>query len=171
MAQEKTTKQIIWTSDIYDEDYFQELKDNYPDCSDEQIWDIAIVANNDNLDEIKANLSDITFQNSIIALGTLGMWSGIAHGYKILSNQITNYFQSFVNGDSQLTIYTENKDLWAKEDHHDGTNYYRFRVFRDNMSEGRIEKFLDKVYHHTVTEKDIQTYTKSVWSSSVEKQL
>ena len=53
----------------------------------------------------------------------------------------------------------EKGDLRAEAAHHDGTNYYLYRVFKDNVTEDQIEDFKDKVYHGTLTEKDIDKYT------------
>lgn len=162
-----TEERTIWTSDVYDEDYFAELQENYPDLSEDDIWQIAIDGNNDVLDEIKANLSDIYYPNQIIIIGNIGRWDGPVNGIKTLDGNLSDCFQSFVQGDSEITFTYKAKDLYATEKHHDGTNYYRFRAFRDNITETQKDNFIHKVCTGTVTEHDIVYYTKTVMPKSV----
>ena len=159
----------IWTSDVYDEDYFAELRENYPDLSEDEIWSIAIDGNNETLDEIRANLSDVIFPNQIIIIGNIGRWNGPVNGYKILDGKLSDCFQSFVHGDSELTFTFKDKDLHATEIHHDGRNYYRFRAFRDNMTEQQKQNFIHRVCSGVVTEHDIAYYTKTVMPYKIRK--
>ena len=50
-------------------------------------------------------------------------------------------------------------DLRADAYHHDGTNHYLYRVFKDDLSETKIENFKEKVYRGTVTKADITKAT------------
>lgn len=51
-------------------------------------------------------------------------------------------------------------DLRADAIHHDGTNHYLYRVFKDGVSETQIENLQEKVYRGRATRADITRLTK-----------
>lgn len=51
-------------------------------------------------------------------------------------------------------------DLRCEAVHHDGTNYYLYRVFKDNVSEEQIENLKWKIYCGKATRADITRVTK-----------
>ena len=54
----------------------------------------------------------------------------------------------------------EHGDLRAEAAHHDGTNYYLYRVFKDSVTEEQIEDFKGKIFDGTYTQDDIDKYTR-----------
>lgn len=44
----------------------------------------------------------------------------------------------------------------------DGTNHYLYREIKEEISDGQLENFLDKIYTGSCTKADISRYTKSV---------
>lgn len=44
--------------------------------------------------------------------------------------------------------------------HHDGTNYYLYRVFKEGASETQIENLQSKIYYGKATRSDITRVTK-----------
>ena len=44
--------------------------------------------------------------------------------------------------------------------HHDGTNHYLYRVFKDGVSETQMENLRDKIYHGKATRADITRLTR-----------
>ena len=51
-------------------------------------------------------------------------------------------------------------DLRADAIHHDGTNYYLYRAFKDNATSEQIESLQDKIYSGKATRVDITRVTK-----------
>ena len=51
-------------------------------------------------------------------------------------------------------------DLRADATHHDGTNHYLYRVFKDGVSETQMENLRDKIYHGKATRADITRLTR-----------
>ena len=95
--------------------------------------------------------------NDLLAIADLGLWNGRVTGYKELKNltDISACMQDY------NTLYVERNDLKIRAIHHDGTNYYVIREFKDISDEQR-ENFLDKIYNGKATRKDITRYTKAI---------
>ncbi len=69
----------------------------------------------------------------------------------------------YADSDSDIEWFINGyKDFRANEYHHDGTNYYLYRVFKESVSDKQIENFLDKIYRGVYTSSDVSRYTESV---------
>ena len=53
----------------------------------------------------------------------------------------------------------KNGDLKCTAIHHDGTNHYLYRVYKDNVSEEQIDNLKEKLYYGTATRRDITRIT------------
>ena len=51
-------------------------------------------------------------------------------------------------------------DLRADAVHHDGTNHYLYRVYKDNISEAQKDRLKEKIYNGTATRADIARVTR-----------
>ena len=51
-------------------------------------------------------------------------------------------------------------DLRADASHHDGTNHYLYRVFKENVTETQMENLKDKIYYGKATRADITRVTR-----------
>ena len=149
---------VLWSNLNLDyEEGIEFARENYPDEPEDRLMQRYIEENDEMLETERLNL-DIQYNQPIIIIGDLGLWNGRAHGYKdIPSGNIKDCLYS----DTDMTEWflDEKGDLRAEAAHHDGTNYYLYRVFKDNVTEEQIEDFKDKIYHGTLTEKDIDKYT------------
>lgn len=149
---------IIWSNINLDfEDWKDDLKSEYPNYSEDELISLMYDINNDYLNDERINLN-IQFSQPIIVIGDLGLWNGRAHGYKrIESGNIKDCLYS----DCDYAEWYVDKlgDLCGKGVHHDGTNYFLYRVFKPNVSEVQIENFQEKLYHGTATRKDITRLT------------
>ncbi|MBQ6936796.1 MAG: hypothetical protein IJN49_09645 [Clostridia bacterium] len=149
---------VIWGNLNLDfEEGIKFARENYPDEPEDRLLQRYIEENDEMLEAERIHL-DIQYNQPIIIIGDLGLWNGRAHGYKdIPSGNIKDCLYS----DTDMTEWflDEKGDLRAEAAHHDGTNYYLYRVFKDNVTEEQIEDFKDKIYHGTLTEKDIDKYT------------
>ena len=149
---------VLWSN--LNLDYQEGIKfarENYPDEPEDRLLQRYIEENDEMLEAERIHL-DIQFDQPIIIIGDLGLWNGRAHGYKdIPSGNIKDCLYS----DTDMTEWfiDEHGDLRAEAAHHDGTNYYLYRVFKDNVTEEQIEDFKDKIYHGTLTDEDIRKYT------------
>ena len=149
---------VLWSNLNLDyEEGIKFARENYPDEPEDRLLQRYIEENDEMLEAERIHL-DIQFDQPIIIIGDLGLWNGRAHGYKdIPSGNIKDCLYS----DTDMTEWfiDEHGDLRAEAAHHDGTNYYLYRVFKDNVTEEQIENFKDKIYHGTLTDEDIRKYT------------
>lgn len=152
----------IFTTE-FDEMLWNDIKEENGNISDDNIAYIYDDIISEDLTMLKSEL-DFEYKKPIICIADLGFWNGRTGGYKIISHNLNDCIAGgYLSGDSSITYYIdEQKDLRAKEAHHDGTHYYLYRVFKANVSQSRMDWFCDKVYSNTITEEDVKTYTKSV---------
>ena len=151
-------KHVIWTSDIDLDDYKEWLDEEYPNASETRRWELAEERNADMLEIERENL-DIQLDDDIIVIADLGRWHGRVPGYKIIPS---GNIKACLYSDADFnTWYVDNRgDLRCDASHHDGTNYYTYRVWRPGVSEIQKENFLDKIYYGKATRRDVTRVTR-----------
>lgn len=155
-------KRIIWSSDINFEDWADYREDRKAEgrvLSDDEFYNEVTDLNNMYLDDARVHLNK-SLSNTIICIADLGLWNGRKPGYKIIGNRISDCLYS--DADINTWYIDKNGDFCCDAIHHDGINYYRYRVFKDNISEDQINNFCYKVYDGVVTSKDISRYTRRI---------
>jgi hypothetical protein len=163
MSKETMSKTIerytVWSNiDLDVEDWRDELQTEYPDISEDELYQMMYESNDEYLIDERANLN-IQLSQPIIVIGDLGRWNGRVMGYKMIdSGNIGDCLYS----DTEMTEWYVDKygDLRADAIHHDGTNHYLYRAFKDNVSDEQIEKLQDKIYFGKATRADITRVTK-----------
>ena len=154
----KNERYIIWSNNLDYEDWKVHLKEQYPTLSEDDRIALMYEINSDYLDNERINLN-IQLSRPILVVGDLGLWSGRRMGYKeIASGNIrdclysdTNYSTWYVNG---------NGDLCCDATHHDGTNRYLYRIYKDSVTETQIDNLKGKLYQGTATRADITRITR-----------
>ena len=85
------------------------------------------------------------------------MWNGRKPGYLILKANINSIFRT---GENYTEWYSDGHNIKAIASHHDGTNYYEYRVIREDRN---IQNLLDAIYNgEKITRKKLNYYTKSL---------
>ena len=129
-------KHIIWTNDIDYKDWKDDLESQYPseEGYTEDDWvRLMYELNDDYLEDEKANLNKDLGRN-IVVFADLGLWSGRRNAYKIINS--TNLNSIFTNSCGDFVEwYVEGKDVKCRDSHHDGTNYYTYRLLKDGYTE------------------------------------
>lgn len=153
-------KHIIWSNDINIGDWESFLNEEYPDVDEFEKLDIVYEVNDEYLEDERVNLSSLVY-GEIIVIGMLGLWNGTAHGYKIIkSGKVSDCLYDDCD---IVTWYVDRYNNFRCDGiHHDGTNHYLYRAWRDGISDEQKENFLDKIYSGKATSKDITRYTKSI---------
>nr|WP_297934566.1 hypothetical protein [uncultured Lachnoclostridium sp.] len=158
---------MIWDSDAVDEEFVknerEEMESVYPNQSDDWWWGFAEETNQEYLNCEKMNLRNIGFSKEIIIFAEVDLWycrtlicsnTGTRKVSEILSSD------GYLRGQSNIKYWVDAYgNLRAEESHHDGTNTYLFRVFKDFVSEETEEFVLDKATRGTLTKDDITRYT------------
>ena len=108
------------------------------------------------LEDERDNLNK-RIDGKILIIADLGLWNGRRTGYKILSNNISDIL--YDDTDS-IEWYADQYNIRAVSHHHDGTNYYEYRIIREDRD---ITKLLDDIYYQEkISRAKINYYTKSL---------
>ena len=159
-------RRIVWSDlnlDIEDwrEGYKEYLEANELDLDpdDERaIYDWMVETNGEYLSDERMNL-DIQLSQPIIVIGDLGRWNGRVMGYKMVDS---GNIKDCLYSDTDYTEWYVDRygDLRADAVHHDGTNHYLYRVFKEGVTESQIERLQEKIYLGKATRADITRVTK-----------
>lgn len=163
---EQSDRHIIWSNmnleaDDWRDSYKEYLEinglDDDPD-DENKLYEYMVEANDDYLSDERQNL-DIQFSQPIIVIGDLGRWNGRVMGYKMIDS---GNIKDCLYSDTDMTEWYVDRygDLRADAVHHDGTNHYLYRVFKDTASPEQIERLQEKIYYGKATRADITRVTK-----------
>lgn len=124
---------------------------------DEELYEWMETLNADYLDDERANLN-IEVDGEILIIADLGLWDGRHSAYKIMESK--NIKDILYSKCDLAEWYSDGKDIRFKGIHHDGTNYYLYRVTRNDID---VDEFLDKLYNQeSISNEEIEKYTKSL---------
>ena len=136
----------------------EEFGVRYKDGDD--LWATACEINDEYLGDEKANLN-IDVGEEIIVIGDLGLWFGRRAGYRRTNK--TNIADLLVPEEDYTRFFVDRYgNMRATICHHDGVNYYLYRMWKPGVSEEQKENFLDKVAKGKATSKDITKYTQRI---------
>ena len=156
----KDGRHIIWSNDIDYDDWREDLEEQYPDLTEAERMELMYELNGDYLDDERSNL-DIQLSRPILVVGDLGLWNGRRMGYKeIPSGNIRDCLYSERDIDYSTWYVDKNGDLRADAIHHDGTNHYLYRVFKNGISETQMDTLCAKICHGQASRADITRTTR-----------
>ena len=151
-------RHIIWTDDLDYDDWKADLEEQYPDLTDDERMAMMYELNGDYLEDERTNLN-IQLSRPILVVGDLGLWHGRRMGYKEISSG--NIRDCLYSDTDYSTWYVDRLgDLRCDAIHHDGTNHYLYRVYKDSASPSQIELLKEKLYRGTATRADITRVTR-----------
>lgn len=128
---------------------------------DDDFWAIACQINNDYLDDERVNLN-IEVGDEIIAIADLGLWNGRRMGYKLIHSTNIRDCLSGTCGDYVTWYVDALGDLRCDDTHHDGTNHYLYRAWKDGVSYAQRELLMRKIYCGIATRRDITRLTRKL---------
>lgn len=133
----------------------EELVGDFGDFED---WDYVHEVNDNNLEELRYDFGFVEVPNEIIVIADLGLWTGRQQAYRMLTN-----LQAALYSDCDMfEIGFDAYNLVARAGHHDGTNYYTYRMFKDGISDQQKQNFRDLLYNAKATKQHISRYTTSL---------
>ena len=149
-------RHIIWSSEIDLKDWTDYLEEEHPNVTSEsEQYDLIYRLNNEYLYDERANLHK-NANGRILVIADLGLWDGRVKGYKILSENIADILYSDCD---YVEWYSDGKNIKATAHHHDGTNYYTYRVIREDRN---IDALLTAIRKGTASNHQIGYYTESL---------
>lgn len=155
----KDEKHIIWSNYFLDyDDWKADLEEQYPDLSEDERISLMYEINNDYLSDERMNLN-VQLDRPILVIGDLGLWNGRRSGYKEIES---GNIRDCLYADTDYSTWYVDKlgDLRCDAIHHDGTNHYLYRVYKDGVSESQIDLLKEKLYYGTATRTDITRVTR-----------
>ena len=156
----KDGRHIIWSNDIDYDDWREDLEEQYPDLTEAERMELMYELNGDYLDDERSNL-DIQLSRPILVVGDLGLWHGRRMGYKeIPSGNIRDCLYNERDIDYSTWYVDKNGDFRCDAIHHDGTNHYLYRAYKDGVSDTQIESLKEKLYRGIATRADITRVTR-----------
>lgn len=149
----------IWSN--YDLDYEAwraDLEAEYPELSEDERVALMYEINNDYLEDERLNLN-IQLPTEILLIADIGRWNGRFSGYaEIKSGNIRDCLYSEID---ICTWYVDRLgDLRCDAVHHDGTNFYLYRAYKEGVRESQIDLLKEKLYAGTATRADITRVTR-----------
>ena len=149
---------VIWSNDLDYDDWRDDLEEQYPELSENERIALMYESNGDDLDDERSNL-DIQLSRPILVIGDIGRWNGRVMGYKMIDS---GNIKDCLYSDTDMTEWYVDRygDLRADAVHHDGTNHYLYRVFKDNASPEQVECLQEKIYYGKATRADITRVTR-----------
>lgn len=153
-------RHIIWSNDLDYEDWRADLEEQYPELTEDQRRELMYELNGDYLEDERANLN-IQIGQPILVIGDLCLWFGRRMGYKeIDSGNIRDCLYSG-RDDIYSTWYVDRLgDLRCDAVHHDGTNHYLYRIWKDGVPESQMDLLKEKLYRGIATRADITRVTR-----------
>lgn len=162
----QTDRHIIWSDISLDPDDwrdgykdFLETNELDDDPNDEnELYRWMVETNEEYLADERINLN-IQLSQPIIVIGDIGRWNGRVMGYKMIDS---GNIKDCLYSDTDFTEWYVDKygDLRADAVHHDGTNHYLYRVFKNNITPEQAERLQDKIYMGKATRADITRFTR-----------
>src|SRR5574344_1350370 len=153
------TDHLIWSNYSLDyDDWKDDLEAEYPELSEDERQERMYEINGDYLDDERVNLN-IQLSRPILIIADLGRWNGRFSGYKeIASGNIRDCLYS----DTDYSTWYVDKlgDMRCDAIHHDGTNHYLYRTYKDDASDEKIDGLKNRICNGTATRRDITRVTK-----------
>lgn len=159
MSSKVSDRRVIWGDiDLNFDDWKGDLQEEYPDLSEDELIQKMYEVNSDYLDDERMNLN-VQLSQPILVVADIGRWDGRYSGYaEIKSGKICDCLYSEMD---MCEWYVDKYgDLRANAVHHDGTNHYLYRVFKDNATDTQIENLKEKIYEGKATRADITRVTR-----------
>ena len=149
----------IWSNaDLDYEEWKDWMEEEYPTLSDDERVAMMYEENGHYLEDERLNL-DIQISQPILVVADLGLWNSRRTGYKeIPSGNIRDCLYS--DYDYTTWYVDRNGDFRCDDTHHDGTNHYLYRVYKDNVSQAQKDRLKEKIYNGTATRADIVRVTR-----------
>ena len=152
----------IWSNEY---DVIESIAKDMMEYDEALEWDHALdqayEINAESLDDEKRNLN-IEVGDEIIIIADLGLWDGRRQAYKELHKMNIADCLCGTCGDYVTWFVDDRGDMWCRDIHHDGTNLYLYRAWKEGITEAQKRNFLDKVYCGNATRKDITRYTRRI---------
>lgn len=144
-----------WRADYAEYIGMNELDEDPND--EEAIYNWMVEMNDCYLEDERHNL-DKVLDGRILVIADLGLWNGRSQGYGILGRNIKDILRYQYD---YAEFYGDGYNIRGTEVHHDGTNYYEYRVIREDRN---IDNLLVAIADgEEISRQKLNYYTKSLY--------
>lgn len=168
---------MIWSAFPDFNDWEADLREEYPEMDEDELYSRMYEVNNAYLDDERVNLGGITYSVPIIIIATIQKWDGLYYGYaEEKSGKVSNCLSSEYDAEWYVT---KDGEFCCNDHHHDGTNHYTYRVWKRDTTEEQRDDLTEKLYEHKATQADIDAVTDKIgpdiakvygWKLTMEKE-
>ena len=140
MSSKQNDRHIIWSDIHLDfEDWRADLEEQYPDLSEDELIQKMYEINSEYLGDERMNLN-----------------------VQLYAEIKTGNIKDCLYSEMDMCEWYVDKygDLRADAVHHDGTNHYLYRVYKDTATDSQIENLKAKIYDGKATRADITRVTR-----------
>lgn len=153
-------KHTIWNNrNLNIEDWRDFLEECHPDVEDKyEQYELIYDLNSEYLFDERMNLNKLV-DGRILVIGDIGRWNGRSSGYKIIDSR--NIKDILYTDCEYVEWYGDGYNIKATAIHHDGINYYEYRVIREDRE---INNLLDAIYNgEEISRTKLNYYTRSLY--------
>ena len=168
-------RHIIWSNcdlkvDDWREAYaeFLEINDMDDDPEDEDaIYNYMVETNAEYLDDERMNLDKVV-DGRILVIADLGLWYGRRSAYRLIESR--NIKDILEVRHDYAEFYSDGHNIRGIEHHHDGANFYEFRIVREDRNIDKLlNDLLNDIYDgKEISRKKLNYYTKSLHKAVAE---
>lgn len=162
------SRHVIWSDinlniddwiDAYKE-YLDANQMKFDPNDENEIYKWVSEKNDELLNDERKNLN-IQLPQKILVIAYLDLWNGRAMGYKEISSC---NIKDCLYSDTDYTEWYVDRygDLRANAVHHDGTNHYLYRVYKNSSTDREQENLKEKIITGMVENKDINRITRKI---------
>ena len=145
---------VIWTNHNYF-DWVKYMLEYEGEKEEDLTWKRYYGEAEIHLQDERMNLN-VSVDGVIVAYCDLGLWDGRHKGSGIIGSNVKDILQSKCD---YLDWYCDRYNVRCKGIHHDGTNYYLYRVAKNEETARRL---MHKIVDEEMTEKEFMRATKSL---------
>lgn len=158
---ESPEKHEVWSDmDLDLDDWRDDLQAEYPELDENGLYAKMLELNSDYLDDERSNLKQ-SIGGSLLIIADLGLWNGRHSGYRVIQDATLADALDY-RYDSAEWYVTRDGEFCGNQAHHDGTNCYIYRRFRDDADDDARDELLAKIYDGTAMQKDIDRMTEKL---------
>lgn len=154
------SKRVLWSSEIDFDAWRDDYKEDYPDATEDEIYEMI---NDQNYDDLvcERGILNINLPEPIIVIADLGLWDGRRTGHREIPGNIAKCLDTSVSSSYGATWYLDKQnDLVCDDMHHDGTNHYLYRTWKKTATPQQRANFISKIVTgETITRRDITRLT------------
>lgn len=122
--------------------------------TDVEVTELVEDENYSCLEDARTDFRNISLPEQILCTGNLGLWHGRVPGYAEIA-ALDDCLVPRVNSSFCRWFVDDFGNFRAEESHHDGTNFYLYRMWKPGISKAKKEALLNKIYNGQAERADV----------------